>query len=168
VTPSKRDRDIFENLFVLEAANNHWGSLERGLKIVQAFGVVVRYNNIKAAIKFQFRDVDSFIHKEYQGNQDIRYVSKTEKTKLTKDEFSRLIQQVKLVGCIPMATPFDEKSVDFCVELDLPIIKVASSDINDWLLLEKIASVCFRSFVSTLMDYFRKMVAFVLENLGWA
>jgi N-acetylneuraminate synthase len=39
-----------------------------------------------------------------------------------------------------MATPFDEKSVDFCVELDLPIIKVASSDINDWLLLEKIAS----------------------------
>lgn len=140
MAPSKRDREIFENLFVLEAANNHWGSLERGLKIVQAFGTVVRYNNVKAAIKFQFRDVDAFIHKEYKGNKDIRYISKTEKTKLTKEEFSRLIQQVKLVGCIPMATPFDEKSVDFCVELDLPIIKVASSDINDWLLLEKIAS----------------------------
>jgi sialic acid synthase SpsE len=140
VEPSKRDREIFENLFVLEAANNHWGSLERGLKIVQSFGTVVRYNNVKAAIKFQFRDVDAFIHKEYQGNQDIRYISKTEKTRLTKDEFSRLVQQVKLVGCIPMATPFDEKSVDFCVELDLPIIKVASSDVNDWPLLEKIAS----------------------------
>jgi sialic acid synthase SpsE len=140
VEPSTRDREIFENLFVLEAANNHWGSLERGLKIVQSFGTVVRYNNVKAAIKFQFRDVDAFIHKEYQGNQDIRYISKTEKTRLTKDEFSRLIQQVKLVGCIPMATPFDEKSVDFCVELDLPIIKVASSDVNDWPLLEKIAS----------------------------
>jgi N-acetylneuraminate synthase len=140
VVASKRDREIFENLFVLEAANNHWGSLERGLKIVQAFGTVVRYNNVKAAIKFQFRDVDAFIHKDFQGNEEIRYISKTEKTKMTRDEFASLVHKVKQVGCIPMATPFDEKSVDFCVELDLPIIKVASSDINDWLLLEKIAS----------------------------
>jgi N-acetylneuraminate synthase len=38
-----------------------------------------------------------------------------------------------------MATPFDEKSVDLCVELDIDIIKLASSDINDWVLIEKIA-----------------------------
>lgn len=140
MNPSMRDREIFENLFVLEAANNHWGSVERGLKIIQDFGTVVRYNNVKAAIKFQFRDVDAFIHKEFKGNTEIRYISKTEKTRLARGEFIKLVSQVKRVGCIPMATPFDEKSVDFCVELDLPIIKVASSDINDWLLLEKIAS----------------------------
>ena len=38
-----------------------------------------------------------------------------------------------------MATPFDEASVALCAQLDLPIIKVASSDINDWPLLEAIA-----------------------------
>ena len=38
-----------------------------------------------------------------------------------------------------MSTPFDEKSVDLCEELDMPIIKIASSDINDWILIEKIA-----------------------------
>jgi N-acetylneuraminate synthase len=38
-----------------------------------------------------------------------------------------------------MATPFDEKSVDLCVELGIEIIKLASSDINDWVLIEKIA-----------------------------
>jgi N-acetylneuraminate synthase len=38
-----------------------------------------------------------------------------------------------------MATPFDEKSVDFCVDLGLPIIKLASSDVNDWPLIERIA-----------------------------
>lgn len=140
MTPSKKDREIFENLFVLEAANNHWGSLKRGMKIVQDFATIVKYNNVKAAIKFQFRDVDAFVHKKYRGNQDIRYISKTEKTKLSRQDFATLVAQVKKVNCIPMATPFDEKSVDFCVELDLPIIKVASSDINDWLLLEKIAS----------------------------
>ena len=40
---------IFEDLFVLELANNHWGKLERGLKIVQDFGQVVRFNGMKAA-----------------------------------------------------------------------------------------------------------------------
>jgi N-acetylneuraminate synthase len=38
-----------------------------------------------------------------------------------------------------MATPFDERSVDLCVELAIPIIKIASSDLNDWMLIEKIA-----------------------------
>ena len=38
------------------------------------------------------------------------------------------------------ATPFDEKSVELCVELGVQILKLASSDLNDWFLIEKIAS----------------------------
>ncbi len=38
-----------------------------------------------------------------------------------------------------MATPFDESSVEFCCELGIPILKIASSDCNDWILIEKIA-----------------------------
>jgi sialic acid synthase SpsE len=104
---SQRDKELFENLFVLELANNHWGSVDRGLKIIRDFGTVVRYNNIKAAIKLQFRDVDNFIHPEFKGNQESRYIKKTEATKLSKEEFSRLLEEVKNVGCIPMSTPFD-------------------------------------------------------------
>lgn len=137
---SQRDKELFENLFVLELANNHWGKLDRGLKIIRDFGTIVRYNNIKSAIKLQFRDVDNFIHPSFKGNQDSRYIKKTEDTKLSKIDFARLLEEVKNVGCIPMATPFDEASVDLCVDFDLPLIKVASSDINDWPLLEKIAS----------------------------
>ena len=48
---SQRDRDLFENFFVLELANNHWGKLERGLKIIREHAAIVRYNNVKAAIK---------------------------------------------------------------------------------------------------------------------
>ena len=55
------DRDIFDELFVLEMANNHWGSVERGLKIVNTFAQVVRFNNVRAAIKLQLRDVDTFM-----------------------------------------------------------------------------------------------------------
>jgi N-acetylneuraminate synthase len=136
---SQRDRQIFENLFVLEAANNHWGDIERGKRIIQEFATVVRYNNIKAAIKFQFRDVENFVHNEFKGNQDLRYIKKTEATKMSKDQYAELANAVTKAGCIPMATPFDEASVALCDALDFPIIKIASSDINDWSLLEAVA-----------------------------
>jgi sialic acid synthase SpsE len=139
VEGEKRQRDLFENLFVLELANNHWGSVERGLRIIRDFGAVVRHNNVKASIKLQFRDVDQFIHPEYEGSTDLRYVAKTEATRLAKADFEILVAEIRNVGCIPMATPFDERSVELCVEFDFPIIKVASSDINDWPLLEVIA-----------------------------
>jgi sialic acid synthase SpsE len=151
--------DIFENLFVLELANNHWGSIERGKKIIREFAKVVKENKVKASIKLQFRDVDNFIHKKFKdegSGQELtnlkkrtRYIQKTSKTKLTYDEFKELIEYIKKHDCIPMATPFDEKSVDFCVELDLPIIKIASSDINDWVLLNKIASTKKPVIIST-------------------
>lgn len=56
---------IFEDLFVLEMASNHQGSLERGLEIVNKFSKIIRFNNIKAAIKLQFRDMDNFVHKDF-------------------------------------------------------------------------------------------------------
>jgi N-acetylneuraminate synthase len=146
---SQKDKELFENLFVLELANNHWGKVDRGLKIIRDFGIVVRYNNIKAAIKLQFRDVDNFIHPEYKGSEESRYIKKTEATKLSKDQFARLLDEIRNVSCIPMSTPFDEASVDLCVEFDLPIIKVASSDMNDWPLLEKIASTRKPVIIST-------------------
>ena len=146
---SHEDKQHFENLFVLELANNHLGKIARGLEIIQQHGSVARFNNIRAAIKLQFRDVGDFIHPAYKGNEDLRYVKKTEDTQLSKDDFGILVDAIKTVGCIPMATPFDEASVDLCMDFDMPIIKIASSDINDWVLIEKIASTRRPVIVST-------------------
>ena len=145
----QRDRALFENLFVLELANNHWGSLARGLKIIHDHATVVRYNNVKAAIKLQFRDVDEFIHPDFRGSSDLRYVKKTEQTRLTREEFAQMVEAIRGVSCIPMATPFDEASVDLCVDFGMPIIKIASSDMNDWVLIEKIASTRRPTIVSS-------------------
>jgi N-acetylneuraminate synthase len=133
-------RHIFEDLFVLELANNHWGRLERGLKIVEDFSRIVRAHNVKAAIKLQFRDVDSFIHEDYRQNQEIRYIKKTRDTRLSREDRAALVEAIRRGGCIPMATPFDEASVEFCVKLGIDIIKIASSDIGDRTLIEKIAT----------------------------
>src|ERR1044071_8216463 len=130
---------IFNDLFVLEMTNNHLGKVERGLNIIKEFGRVVRFNNVKAAIKLQFRDVDSFIHKDYRNRQDIRYIKRTLETQLSDDDYDILVKAIVDNGCIPMATPFDERSVDLCCNFNMPVIKVASADSNDWFLLEKIA-----------------------------
>lgn len=146
---SQTDRLVFENLFVLELANNHWGNLDRGLKIIRDFATVARVNSVRVAIKLQFRDVDSFVHPEYQGTDEMRYIKKTESTKLDLDEFRYMITEIAKCGCIPMATPFDEQSVDLCHDFDLPIIKVASSDIATWPLLESIAKIRKPVIIST-------------------
>jgi N-acetylneuraminate synthase len=134
------NRDFFEDLFVLEMANNHWGRLDRGKRIVDDFSKVVRYNGIRASIKLQFRDVDSFIHKDHVKREDVRYIKKTIDTRMSREHFSELVDHIKKSGCIPTATPFDEASVDFAEQLDLPMLKIASSDLNDWVLIEKIAT----------------------------
>ncbi len=143
------DRDIFEDLFVLEIANNHWGSLERGQRIISTFAQVVRFNNIRAAMKLQFRDVEAFIHSDFRNRKDIRYVAKTVETAMSDEQYAILTQAIRKAGCVAMATPFDERSVDLCCELNVPILKIASSDLNDWMLLEKIAKTRKPVIVST-------------------
>jgi N-acetylneuraminate synthase len=140
---------IFDNLFVLEMANNHWGKLERGLKIISSYGKVVRYNNMRAALKFQFRDVDRFIHKDFRNRTDIRYIKKTLDTQLSWADYQTMVTAVRNANMISMATPFDEVSVEKCVELGIQIIKIASSDIKDWFLIEKIATTKKPVIIST-------------------
>lgn len=141
--------DIFDELFVLEVANNHLGDLQRGLKIIRNYAQVVRFNNVRAAIKVQIRDVDSFIHKDFRQRDDIRYIKKTLDTRLKPEDFETMVQAIREASCIPMATPFDESSVDFCCELGIPILKIASSDCNDWILIEKMAKTKKPVIVST-------------------
>jgi N-acetylneuraminate synthase len=141
--------DIFDELFVLEVANNHLGKVDRGLRIVNAYAQVVRFNNVRAAIKVQIRDVDNFIHKDFRDRTDVRYIKKTIDTQLSVEDYGKLVTAIRKASCIPMATPFDEKSVDICCELGIQILKIASSDLNDWMLIEKIAKAKKPVIVST-------------------
>lgn len=142
-------RDVFEDLFVLEMTNNHQGKLERGIQIVREHSRVVRFNNVRAAIKLQFRDLDTFVHKDFINRADVYYIRRILECRMSREDYSVLVETIRKSGCIPMATPFDEKSVEMCVEFEMPIIKVASADGNDWLLLEKIAKTKKPVIVST-------------------
>jgi sialic acid synthase SpsE len=141
--------DIFGDLFVLELANNHLGRVKRGLKIINTYAQIVRFNNIRAAIKLQMRDVDNFIHRDFRDRTDVRYIKKTLDCQLSIEEYATMVNAIRVGGCITMATPFDEHSVDVCCELGIQILKIASSDLNDWILIEKIAKTKKPVIVST-------------------
>lgn len=130
--------DMFDELFVLELANNHWGDLRRGLNIIRTYAELVKRYQIKAAVKLQFRNASTLIHKDYKGRTDIRYIHRTEARILSKQAYQRMVEEIKAQGMITMSTPFDEESVDMCEELDIDIIKIASFDLNDWPLVDKV------------------------------
>ncbi len=120
-------------------ANNHQGRLEHGLRIVEAVGEIASRQGIRAAVKFQYRDLDSFIHPRYRERRDVKHIPRFLATRLKDREFRELVAAVRAAGLIPMCTPFDEPSVQRCLEHGMDILKVASCSAADWPLLEAVA-----------------------------
>ena len=129
----------FNDLFVLDLANNHQGSVEHGLKIIKECGKVVRKHNIRTVMKFQFRQYDTFIHPSHVEGSDNIHIPRFLSTQLTREEWQTLFSAVKDEGMLTMCTPFDNESVPIISEMDFDVIKVASCSAKDWPLLEEIA-----------------------------
>lgn len=129
----------FKDLFVLDVANNHQGSVEHGIKIIDGCADVVKKHGVRAAMKFQFRDLPDFVHKDEQTNPTNKNVPRFLSTRLDWSQFGELVAAVRRRGLLAMCTPFDEASVEKIVELGFDIIKVASCSARDWPLLERVA-----------------------------
>lgn len=129
----------FNDLIIFEMANSHQGSVEHGINIIKEMGKIARKYNIKAAVKLQYRDIDSFIHEDFKERTDVNHIPRFMSTKLTFEQFCELVQAVRDEGLITMSTPFDEQGVKWCIEQGLDIIKIASCSAMDWPLLEEVA-----------------------------
>ena len=136
-------------LFVLEMANNHMGDVNHGLKIIREFAKVTKKYNFKFAFKFQFRDIDSFIHPDYKKRTDIKYVKRFLETNLPEESFIKLKNELKKYNYISICTPFDEKSVEKIEKLNFDIIKIGSCSFTDWPLLEIIVKTNKSIIIST-------------------
>ena len=83
----------FKDLFVLDMANNHQGSLQHGRKIIRAMAEVVHEAGVRAAIKFQFRQLDTFIHPSHREGSDLKFVKRFQSTRLKHDEFKMMLEK---------------------------------------------------------------------------
>lgn len=141
--------NIFDDLIIFEMANSHQGDVEHGINIIKAMGEIARKHQVKAAVKLQYRHYDTFIHPDFKDRQDVKHIPRFMGTRLADEDFSRMVQTVKAEGMVTMSTPFDEESVDLCLQQNLDIIKIASCSAKDWPLLEKVAASGKPIIVST-------------------
>lgn len=125
-------------LFIFEMANNHMGDVEHGLKIIRDIHKVSKDFDFNFAFKFQYRDLDTFIHPDYKDRMELKYIKRFSETRLSEEEFLRLKNEAEKLGFISICTPFDEKSVENVVKHNYNIIKIASASFTDWPLLERI------------------------------
>jgi sialic acid synthase SpsE len=131
---------LYDDLHIFEMANNHQGSVAHGLRIIEAAAHLAEKHGVRAAVKLQFRELESFIHPAAKGRGDIKHIPRFESTRLDEGDFRRLVNATRDAGLVTVATPFDEPSVALCEALDIDIIKVASCSATDWPLLEAIAA----------------------------
>ncbi len=126
-------------LFVLEMANNHMGSVDHGIRIVEEMAEAVKGFDFHFGIKLQYRDLDTFIHPDFRDRMDVKYVKRFQETRLTEAEFKKLKNAITAMGMKAVCTPFDEVSVDRIESHGFDILKIASCSLTDWPLLERIA-----------------------------
>ncbi|MGM0443563.1 MAG: N-acetylneuraminate synthase family protein, partial [Fibrobacterota bacterium] len=138
-----------KTVFIFEMANNHSGDVDHGLQIIDEMAAVSREFPFDCAFKFQYRDLDTFIHPDYADRMDLKPVKRFTETRLSRQEFRTLLDRVRSHGMTALCTPFDETSVDRIVEDGFDFIKIASCSFGDWPLLEKIATTNLPIIAST-------------------
>ena len=136
-------------LLILDLANNHNGSVEHGKAIIDSAAEALSDIIFPAAIKFQYRNLDTLIHPDHQGNYDFKYIKRFEETRITDDQYLELVDYSRTRGFLVACTPFDEISVQKVVDHGFDIIKVASACATDWPLLTEVVKHNMPTIVST-------------------
>ena len=129
------------NLVIFEMANNHQGDVAHGTNIIRAMGELARKHHVTGAMKFQFRQLDSFIHLAHREQSDNKHISRFQTTRLMRADFEKLLNEVRTQGLLSMCTPFDEESVKIIDEMGFDIVKIGSCSATDWPLIECVANI---------------------------
>ena len=112
-----KDSFDFRDLFVLDLANNHQGDVEHGKTIIRQMADVVHKRGAKAAVKFQFRQLDTFVHPDHREGSDNKHIPRFLSTELKRPAYEEMLAEVRKQDLLGMCTPFDEESVDIIVDM---------------------------------------------------
>lgn len=140
---------------IAEAGINHNGDLGLAKELVDA-----AKDSGADAVKFQTFIAEEVISPQapkadYQidsRNPNETQLDMARRLELPFSSFRRLRAYCEKVGIQFMSSPFDGKSVDFLMDLDVPAFKVPSGEITNIPLLEQIASKKKPMIVSTGMS----------------
>jgi N-acetylneuraminate synthase/N,N'-diacetyllegionaminate synthase len=150
---------------IAEIGVNHDGSLIRALELVR-----IAHQCGADAVKLQIFSAQSLMHASssfasYQKDRcdDADPSAMLRKYELREDALREVVGAVRNLGMVPLATPFSPVDVETVESLDLPAVKIASPDIVNRVLLQRVADTGRPMLVSAgaaTMDE-------VSEAVGW-
>jgi len=108
------------------------------------------------AVKLQKRDIDMFtktaLNKEYDTPDSYGRTYREHRERLDwfgEREFLRFKATAEKHGLVFFATPFEEKSAEFLLRLEMPLWKIASCDVRNLPLVRKVAGYGKPVIIST-------------------
>jgi len=143
--------DSSDAFVIAEVGHNHQGSVELCEKFFQAAA-----RSGATAVKLQKREnktlyTNSFYNSPYVGPTSFgpTYGEHREFLEFGKSEYIHLQKVAAELGLVFFATAFDFASADFLLELDVPVIKVASGDLKSAPLLKYLSESKVPLIIST-------------------
>ena len=155
-----------ERTFVIaEIGNNHNGSLERALKMVDLAAEMGA-----DCAKFQMRHLEQVYRKRSltKNGEDLGteyIIDLLNRFELSLDEHRRVADYCREKGILYMCTPWDLQSIDVLEGFGVPAYKVASADLTNLPLLDALCKTGKPLILSTGMST-QKEVQTVVEFLN--
>lgn len=151
-----------EPYFVAEVNSSHGGSVETAMKMVDTAAECGC-----DCVKFQSWSSDTLYSKTYYKANPIakRFV---DKFSMSGDQLRELAGYCKSKGISFSSTPYSRQEADLLADADVPFIKIASMEINNYPFLEYIAKTGIPIVLSTGMADFEEIVRAVevIEKAG--
>jgi N-acetylneuraminate synthase/N,N'-diacetyllegionaminate synthase len=135
---------------IAEIGVNHDGSLPRALELVR-----IAKECGADAVKLQIFSASALMHasSSFAGYQkercdDADAISMLRKYELRDESLRTVVEAIRACDMAPLATPFSPADVAIVEELDLPVVKIASPDIVNRVLLQRVAETGRPMFIS--------------------
>lgn len=158
--------DSSKPFIIGEIGNNHNGDFELAKELVIAL-----HQAGADSAKFQMRNMDA-LYANGNGTDDLA----TEYTKdllskfqLSQENLLYLFEFTKDLGMVPICTPWDEESLRVLQEADMMAYKIASADMTNFQLIEKVIQTGKPLICSTGMseeDEILQLIDFLNKNNG--
>ena len=100
--------------------------MEHGKALIRKYAEVAKkFPEFRCVIKFQYRDIPTFIHPDFKERFDFKYVKRFSETALPEEAFIEMKKCADECGILTACTPFDEVSVDRVIKHGFDFLKIA-------------------------------------------
>ncbi len=147
LTPQKTIYDFCEPYIIAELGSNHNGDMDLARKLIvaakEAGADCVKFQSWSKETIFSRKTYDDnyFIADDYRNRTDFTLEQIVDKFAISPQDLKDMAGFAREVGIDCTSTPFSRAEADFLMELDVPFIKIASMDCNNYPFLEYLAGL---------------------------